>query len=226
MPPQQPPNQQPLPLQMMPQQPPNQQPIPQPIPPRLPPPQQLPYQHSMVQPQLYRPPTFQQSMHPSMAQPKLQRPPTFQQPVARPPSIQHSLLPQYPSGAYPPQPQPIQHSTMPPVNIAIAPPVTTGIPILFTFKNGDDLQAGIWIPVREPTVMVGLGWDFTGQETFDLDASVTGFNSDYEIVESIYFSHKKGLSNSVIHFGDNLTGKGEGDDEVIKVILAKVPKRV
>ena len=226
MPPQQPPNQQPMPPQMPPQQPPNQQPIPHPMFQQMPA-QQLPYQQSMVQPQLYRPPTFQQSNRPPMGQPQLQRPPTFQQPVARPPPMQRSLPPQYPYGAYPPQPQPIQYSTMPPVvNVAVPPPVTTGIPILFTFRNGDALQPGTWIPVREPTVMVGLGWDFTGRETFDLDASVTGFDADYEVVESIYFSHKKGLSNSVIHYGDNLTGQGEGDDEVIKVILAKVPKRV
>ena len=226
MPAQQPPNQQPMPPQMPPQQPPNQQPIPHPMFQQMPA-QQLPYQQSMVQPQLYRPPTFQQSNRPPMGQPQLQRPPTFQQPVARPPPMQRSLPPQYPYGAYPPQPQPIQYSTMPPVvNVAVPPPVTTGIPILFTFRNGDALQPGTWIPVREPTVMVGLGWDFTGRETFDLDASVTGFDADYEVVESIYFSHKKGLSNSVIHYGDNLTGQGEGDDEVIKVILAKVPKRV
>ena len=229
MPPQQPPNKQPMFPQMPPQQPPNKQQMFPQMPPQQPP-HQVPYQQSMVQPQLNRPPTFQQSMRPPMGQPQLQRPPSFQQPVVRPPPIppaQHSMLPpQIPYGAYPPQPQPIQYSTMPQVNVAMPPPVTTGLPILYNFRNGDALQPGTWIPVREPTVMVGLGWDFTGRETFDLDASVTGFDSDYEVVESIYFSHKKGLSNSVIHYGDNLTGKGEGDDEVIKVILAKVPKRV
>ena len=252
MPPQQPLSQQPMPPQMPPQQPPSQQPMPPQMPPQQPP-QQLPYQqpmpqpmqqpimHPTGQPQLSRPPTFQQSMYPQMAQPQLQRPPTFQKPVARPPPIQNSMLPpQHPYGAYPQQPQSIQYSVMPTVNVAMPPvnvamptinvamppPVTTGIPILMNFRNGDALQPGTWIPIREPTVMVGLGWDFTGRETFDLDASVTGFDSSYNVVESIYFSNKKGLSNSVIHFGDNLTGKGEGDDEVIKVILCKVPKRV
>ena len=37
-------------------------------------------------------------------------------------------------------------------------------------KQGDPLIPGTWIPIQEPTVYVGLGWDFTGKETFDLDA--------------------------------------------------------
>ena len=74
--------------------------------------------------------------------------------------------------------------------------------------------------------MVGLGWDFTGGESFDLDASITGFDYNYNVIESIYFSNKRGLNNSVIHYGDNQTGEGEGDDEVIRVNLFKVPPRV
>ena len=74
--------------------------------------------------------------------------------------------------------------------------------------------------------MVGLGWDFTGRETFDLDASIIAFTDEYSLVESIYFSHKIGLNNIVIHMGDNTTGEGEGDDEVIKVLLHIIPKRV
>ena len=74
--------------------------------------------------------------------------------------------------------------------------------------------------------MVGLGWDFTGRETFDLDASVTGFDYNFNVVESVYFSNKRGMNNSVIHFGDNTTGKGEGDDELIKVGLSRIPLRV
>jgi len=51
---------------------------------------------------------------------------------------------------------------MMPPNINIAP-----------HARGAPLQPGAWIPVTEPDVMVGLGWDFTGSEQFDLDASVT-----------------------------------------------------
>ena len=46
---------------------------------------------------------------------------------------------------------------------------------------GDPLQPGSWIIISEPEVYVGLGWDFTGRETFDLDASVTGFDINNEV---------------------------------------------
>lgn len=93
-------------------------------------------------------------------------------------------------------------------------------------KQGDPLIPGTWIPIQEPTVYVGLGWDFTGKETFDLDASVTGVGEKFNIVEAIYYGNKKGLKGSVIHFGDNLTGQGDGDDEVIQVFLSRVPPEV
>ena len=93
-------------------------------------------------------------------------------------------------------------------------------------KQGDPLIPGTWIPIQESTVYVGLGWDFTGKETFDLDASVTGVGEKFNIVEAIYYGNKKGLKGSVIHFGDNLTGQGDGDDEVIQVFLSRVPPEV
>ena len=85
---------------------------------------------------------------------------------------------------------------------------------------------GQWFPIHNDKINIGLGWDFTGSETFDLDASVTGFDESFEVIESIYYSNLKGLNSSVIHFGDNLTGEGEGDDEVISVTLSNVPKNV
>ena len=93
-------------------------------------------------------------------------------------------------------------------------------------KKGDALQPGTWIVISEPEVFVGLGWDFSWNETFDLDASVTGFDINQEVVEYIYFQNKTGLGGSVKHYGDNLTGEGEGDDEVIKILLNKVPEKV
>ena len=93
-------------------------------------------------------------------------------------------------------------------------------------KHGEPLIPGTWIPINEPTVFVGLGWDFTGKDNFDLDASITGFGEKFNVVQAIYYGNKKGLNDSVIHFGDNLTGEGEGDDEVIQVFLRKVPQDV
>ena len=85
---------------------------------------------------------------------------------------------------------------------------------------------GNWFPITVEKINVGLGWDFDSNETYDLDASVTGFNECNEPIESIYYSNLNGLGGSVHHFGDNLTGVGEGDDEVISINLKKVPAKV
>ena len=88
------------------------------------------------------------------------------------------------------------------------------------------LIPGNWIPILDSIVNVGLGWDFTGGETFDLDASVTGFDNNLKPIESVYYSHLSGLGGSVLHHGDNVTGEGEGDDEVITIGLDRVPNNI
>ena len=97
---------------------------------------------------------------------------------------------------------------------------------IIVHKLGDDLQPGSWIIVSEPEIFVGLGWDFSKNEKFDLDASIAGFDIDNEPIEFIYYNNKKGLEGSVIHSGDNITGKGSGDDEVIHILLDQVPEKV
>jgi tellurium resistance protein TerD len=80
-------------------------------------------------------------------------------------------------------------------------------------------------------VLVGLGWDArttTGSD-FDLDASALMVNQSGKIVSDqhfIFFNNLKSPDGSVEHTGDNLTGEGEGDDEVIKVNLVGVPADV
>jgi tellurium resistance protein TerD len=77
-------------------------------------------------------------------------------------------------------------------------------------------------------VLVGLGWDArttTGTD-FDLDASALMVGTSGKILSDahfIFFNNLKSPDGSVEHTGDNLTGEGEGDDEVIKVNLAGVP---
>ena len=127
-------------------------------------------------------------------------------PGSYPPPIpgQYSMLPPHGPAMVPP---PIYASIPPrmPAQPIISSPVNAMRPGIISHKRGDDLQPGSWIEILEPSIMVGLGWDFTGTETFDLDASVTGFDYNYNPIESIYFNHKRGLNNSVIHFGDNRT---------------------
>jgi len=80
-------------------------------------------------------------------------------------------------------------------------------------------------------VLVGLGWDVrttTGAD-FDLDASALMVGSSGKILSDqhfIFFNNLTSPDGSVEHTGDNLTGEGEGDDEVIKVHLETVPAEV
>jgi tellurium resistance protein TerD len=77
-------------------------------------------------------------------------------------------------------------------------------------------------------VLIGLGWDArtTSGADFDLDASALMVGPAGKILSDqhfIFFNNLTSPDGSVEHTGDNLTGDGEGDDEVIKVNLAGVP---
>ncbi len=80
-------------------------------------------------------------------------------------------------------------------------------------------------------VLVGLGWDVrttTGTD-YDLDASALLVNESGKVLSDqhfVFFNNLKSPDGSVEHTGDNLTGEGEGDDEVIKVNLTTVPTDV
>ncbi|ASR05411.1 TerD family protein [Gordonia rubripertincta] len=80
-------------------------------------------------------------------------------------------------------------------------------------------------------VSVGLGWDIrttTGTD-FDLDASAIALGANKKVLSDqhfVFFNNLRSPDGSIEHTGDNLTGEGEGDDEVIKVDLAGVPPEV
>ncbi len=81
-------------------------------------------------------------------------------------------------------------------------------------------------------ILVGLGWDvnkYDGSADFDLDASAFLVGENGKVLSDsdfIFYSNLQHSSGSVIHTGDNLTGEGEGDDEVIKVDLKSVPANI
>ncbi|MDZ7622755.1 MAG: TerD family protein [Candidatus Competibacteraceae bacterium] len=80
-------------------------------------------------------------------------------------------------------------------------------------------------------VMVGLGWDarVTDGAAFDLDASAFLLGAGDKArsdADFIFYNQLKSTCGSVQHTGDNLTGAGEGDDEVIMVDLTAVPAEV
>ncbi|MFF1352784.1 TerD family protein [Streptomyces sp. NPDC058297] len=76
-------------------------------------------------------------------------------------------------------------------------------------------------------VKMGLGWEpaFRGKN-IDLDASVIAFGPQRNHVDSCYFGKLSIVNGAIKHSGDNLTGEGGGDDEVIVVDLGRIPQEV
>ncbi|CAN3980490.1 TerD family protein [Kitasatospora purpeofusca] len=79
-------------------------------------------------------------------------------------------------------------------------------------------------------VQIGLGWDArsTTGAPFDLDASALLCSSGRVLGDEyfVFYNNLKSPEGSVEHTGDNLTGDGDGDDEVVLVNLDLVPPQV
>ena len=69
-------------------------------------------------------------------------------------------------------------------------------------------------------VQVGLGWD----TKTDLDSIAYLYDETGKIKNTVYFGNKN--YTGIFLNGDNLTGKGDGDDEIITVTLDQLPKCV
>ncbi|GEM_PF-189988 len=80
-------------------------------------------------------------------------------------------------------------------------------------------------------IAIGLGWDAqpsTGR-AFDLDASAFLLNDSGKAISDdhfVFYNHLTSPDGAVQHMGDNLTGAGEGDDEIINVDLLRVSPEV
>ena len=80
-------------------------------------------------------------------------------------------------------------------------------------------------------MLIGLGWDVraTDGADFDLDGSAFLLNANGKVrsdADFIFYNQPKSDNGAVAHQGDNRTGEGEGDDEVIEVDLSTVPADV
>ncbi len=80
-------------------------------------------------------------------------------------------------------------------------------------------------------VLIGLGWDVraTDGADFDLDASAFLLAANDKVrgeTDFIFYNQTRSPEGSVEHTGDNRTGEGDGDDEAVKINLAKVPADV
>lgn len=80
--------------------------------------------------------------------------------------------------------------------------------------------------------LVGLGWDtnrYDGGHDFDLDASAFLLNENGKLMRDddfVFYNNLNGRDGAVVHTGDNLTGDGDGDDEVIYIDFTKIPSDV
>ncbi|MEY8321111.1 TerD family protein [Lachnospiraceae bacterium 46-61] len=80
--------------------------------------------------------------------------------------------------------------------------------------------------------LVGLGWDtnqYDGGYDFDLDAAAFLLGENGKVLKDedfVFYNNLDGRNGSVVHTGDNLTGEGEGDDEVILIDFTKVPDEI
>ncbi|GFM83496.1 tellurium resistance protein TerD [Pseudomonas cichorii] len=99
-----------------------------------------------------------------------------------------------------------------------------------TLQKGGNLS----LSKTDPTltnVLIGLGWDprATDGQEFDLDASAFLLGANGKVrseADFIFYNQLKSADGSVEHAGDNRTGAGDGDDEVVKVDLTRVPADV
>lgn len=94
-------------------------------------------------------------------------------------------------------------------------------------------------------IFMGLGWDPAkaapkkggflssilgggsggAADSIDLDASVVVFDNMKNVLDTVSFSQLRSNDGAIRHAGDNLTGDGDGDDEVIHVDLSALDPR-
>ncbi|MEY2226004.1 TerD family protein [Streptomyces sp. BF23-19] len=162
--------------------------------------------------------------------------PAAPQAVAAPPAPPAPAAPPAPPVSYPPSPwlggatQP----TAPAPAAPVAPPAPAapapGAGKINLDKGRVSLQKNQTVSLVKggrpllSQVKMGLGWEpaFRGKD-IDLDASVIAYGPQRNHIDSCYFGKLSILGGAIKHSGDNLTGEGAGDDEVIVVDLGRIP---
>jgi len=69
--------------------------------------------------------------------------------------------------------------------------------------------------ITSPMVAVGVGWDTKKNDRLDLDTSLIQFSDSGQMLEHINYSQRN--VRGMTHGGDNTTGEGTGDDELVMV---------
>ena len=146
-----------------------------------------------------------------------------------PPPVAPPAAPPYQGTPMPPPPPPGPAPQFPGTQPPPPPPPAANAPVNLD-KGRVSLVKGSRVSLVKSgapplaRVTMGLGWDpARGRGNIDLDASVIAFDQTGKEREIVYFAHKKGFKGAIRHQGDNLTGKGDGDDEKIDVDLTALP---
>ncbi|MFF9020660.1 TerD family protein [Streptomyces eurythermus] len=164
---------------------------------------------------------------------------TVEEPAAGAPAPAAPVAPPQPAAAPPVPAAPPQPVAAPPVPAAppqpAAPPPAPvpGAGKINLDKGRVSLQKNQTVSLVKggrpvlSQVRMGLGWEpaFRGRD-IDLDASVIAYGPQRNHIDSCYFGNLVILNGAIRHSGDNLTGEGGGDDEVITVDLGRLPQEV
>ncbi|WP_328372496.1 TerD family protein [Streptomyces sp. NBC_00445] len=136
----------------------------------------------------------------------------------------------------PPAPTPTMQSPVTPPAPAMSPPPAAPAPgagKINLDKGRVSLQKNQTVSLMKggrpllSQVQMGLGWEpaYRGKD-IDLDASVIAYGPQRNHIDSCYFGKLQIVNGAIRHSGDNLTGEGGGDDEVITVDLGRLPQDV
>ncbi len=104
---------------------------------------------------------------------------------------------------------------------------------MIELNPGQELPLAAEDGQRLTRLQLGVGWAKiptagfigSGAPDVDLDASAVQF-ADGQLFDLAFYNNLQTRDGSVVHLGDNLTGKGDGDDEVITVDLGRVYEKV
>ncbi|MET9062094.1 TerD family protein [Streptomyces antibioticus] len=152
-------------------------------------------------------------------------------------SVEEPAAPAAPAAAPAPAPAPVRAaaSTAPPMPQSPPPPAppAPGAGKINLDKGRVSLQKNQTVSLMKggrpllSQVKMGLGWEpaYRGKD-IDLDASVIAYGPQRNHIDSCYFGKLSIVGGAIKHSGDNLTGEGGGDDEVIVVDLGRLPQEV
>ncbi|WP_413761122.1 TerD family protein [Streptomyces sp. MMBL 11-3] len=153
---------------------------------------------------------------------------TVEEPAPPAPAVQAPVTPPPPAQA-----PPVTAPAVPPAPPAAPPAPGPGAGKINLDKGRVSLQKNQTVSLTKggrpflSQVKMGLGWEpaYRGKD-IDLDASVIAYGPQRNHIDSCYFGKLSIVNGAIKHSGDNLTGEGGGDDEVIVVDLGRLPQEV